>query len=106
MPRGDGTGPRGAGPMSGRGMGYCAGFNAPGFAGGCYGAGMGRGHGFRRMFYAAGRPGWGRFGFQPDAAQPGYAAPDEKKLLENEAAYLENELKQIHERLKSLDGNT
>ncbi|MDI3534182.1 MAG: hypothetical protein PWQ82_547 [Thermosediminibacterales bacterium] len=31
MPRGDGTGPRGLGPMTGRGMGYCAGFPVPGY---------------------------------------------------------------------------
>jgi len=32
MPFGDGTGPRGMGPMTGRGAGYCAGFGMPGFA--------------------------------------------------------------------------
>jgi len=30
MPGGDGTGPMGRGPMSGRGLGYCAGFRMPG----------------------------------------------------------------------------
>jgi hypothetical protein len=32
MPFGNGTGPRGMGPMTGRGAGYCAGFDQPGFA--------------------------------------------------------------------------
>jgi len=32
MPFGDGTGPRGLGPMTGRGAGYCSGFGRPGFA--------------------------------------------------------------------------
>jgi len=32
MPGGDGTGPRGMGPMTGRAAGYCAGFPVPGFA--------------------------------------------------------------------------
>jgi len=32
MPFGDRTGPRGMGPMTGRGAGYCAGFSQPGFA--------------------------------------------------------------------------
>jgi len=32
MPFGDGTGPRGMGPMTGRGAGYCAGFGQPGIA--------------------------------------------------------------------------
>ncbi|MBN2294533.1 MAG: DUF5320 domain-containing protein [Pirellulales bacterium] len=31
MPAGDGTGPRGLGPMTGRAAGYCAGFAMPGF---------------------------------------------------------------------------
>jgi hypothetical protein len=33
MPFGDGTGPRGMGPMTGRGAGYCAGYNQPGYSG-------------------------------------------------------------------------
>ena len=32
MPFGDGTGPRGMGAMTGRGVGYCTGFGQPGFA--------------------------------------------------------------------------
>ena len=31
MPWGDGTGPWGLGPMTGRGFGYCAGYPHPGF---------------------------------------------------------------------------
>ena len=31
MPRGDGTGPGGMGPMTGRAAGYCAGYNMPGY---------------------------------------------------------------------------
>ncbi|MFY9375325.1 MAG: DUF5320 domain-containing protein, partial [Kiritimatiellia bacterium] len=43
MPRGDRTGPQGAGPMTGRGAGTCAGAATPGYAGGGYGRGGGRG---------------------------------------------------------------
>lgn len=32
MPRGNGTGPNGMGPMTGRAAGYCAGYNVAGFA--------------------------------------------------------------------------
>ena len=32
MPAGDGTGPTGQGPMTGRGAGFCAGFGVPGYA--------------------------------------------------------------------------
>ena len=65
MPRGNGTGPMGAGPGTGRGMGYCSGYDRPGFANpapgfrsgfGFGGAGMGRG--WRHRFYATGVPGW------------------------------------------------
>ena len=31
MPRGDGTGPAGRGPKTGRGLGYCAGYDSPGY---------------------------------------------------------------------------
>lgn len=52
MPGGDRTGPVGAGPMTGRGVGYCNGFNRPG--GFKVSAGMGRGR--RNMNNRAGRP--------------------------------------------------
>ena len=79
MPGGDGTGPMGAGPMTGRGAGYCAGNAAPGYAspvpgrgsrlrqgyGGQVGRGFGSrggGRGRRNWFYATGMPGWARAG--------------------------------------------
>jgi hypothetical protein len=46
MPNFDRTGPRGEGPMTGRGMGRCNG----GQAGLGLGRGQGRGFGFRRFF--------------------------------------------------------
>ena len=51
MPFGDGTGPRGMGPMTGRGAGYCAGFRQSGFANpiprrGWLGSGWGRRYGY------------------------------------------------------------
>ncbi len=67
MPRGDRTGPWGLGPMTGRGMGYCAGFPGPGFMSPGPGFGSGRGFGFGRGFgrglgFGRGR-GWSRAGF-------------------------------------------
>jgi len=41
MPRGDGTGPAGMGPMTGRAAGYCAGYPAPGFMNPAVGMGVG-----------------------------------------------------------------
>ncbi len=78
----DGTGPFGQGPMTGRGMGPCAG-NARRMGG----RGMGRGYGFRRGM------GYG-MGFAP----PVYAAPT-KEMLQSEKAMLEAELKAMDEQL-------
>lgn len=101
MPRGDGTGPVGAGPMTGRGMGYCAGFRAPGYVNpgrGFYRWGCKRG--FRHMDYATGMPFWQRFAPPADLA---YHEPaSEKTWLENRADALENELRQIRERLNEI----
>jgi hypothetical protein len=61
MPKGDRTGPAGAGPMTGRGTGFCAGFNTVGFqtAGGGFGRGCGRGFGFRNRFVQPVQPSQG-----------------------------------------------
>ena len=66
MPRGDGTGPAGMGPMTGRAAGYCAGYATPGFTnpvpGGGFGLGRGRG-GIGRglgLGFRGGRGGGGR----------------------------------------------
>ena len=54
MPRGDGTGPMGMGPMTGRGAGYCAGFGAPGYMN------AGPGWSYRRAFGPGTSFGYGR----------------------------------------------
>lgn len=58
MPRGNGTGPSGMGPMTGRGTGFCAGYAQAGplnpampTRGIC-----GGGYGHRNMYYATGLP--------------------------------------------------
>jgi hypothetical protein len=40
MPGGDGTGPGGMGPMTGRAAGYCAGYSVPGYANSAWGNGL------------------------------------------------------------------
>lgn len=47
MSLGDRTGPMGQGPMTGRGLGFCAGYDTPGYEKG-YGRGAGRGFGHGR----------------------------------------------------------
>jgi hypothetical protein len=113
MPRGDRTGPRGKGAMTGRAAGYCAGFGIlPGYAsaaargfgrGGSRGCGFGGGgYGWRRWFDATGLPGWMRFG---GYAEP-YQKPDpelEKQSLKNQAEALQSELDLIKKRLDKLE---
>ncbi len=48
MPRGDGTGPMGMGPMTGRAAGFCAGFGLFGYMNPFAASGFGRGRGFSR----------------------------------------------------------
>lgn len=114
MPRGDGTGPIGLGPMTGRGAGYCAGYAVPGFVNPCGGRrflGRGRGRGFG-----------GGFGYFPAAAPvyPGYGAPAplagvpfqpaaasaeaEMNELRAQAGYLKESLDQITRRIEELEG--
>ncbi len=105
MPGGDGSGPLGFGPMTGRGAGYCAGFNGSGYA-------MGRGYGFGfRRFNRSGFP--CRFSFYSPAYAPeaypaavAYPAADEEESLKAEANYLESQLKQIKKRLEALREET
>ena len=107
MPRGDKAGPAGKGPKTGRGAGYCAGYNTPGYMnpGFGYGTGMGWGRGLGR-----GR-GWGRgMGFCgcPNCgfAQPYWSQPmdpkDEKQALSEYKKDLEAQIKEVDEALKSV----
>lgn len=96
MPGGNRRGPMGEGPMSGRGMGYCAGYDRPGFAngGGAWG-GRGGGRGRRNMYYATGQPGWMR----DDA--PG--VDDSADALRESANAIRQSLHAIEERLTTLE---
>jgi hypothetical protein len=108
MPRGDRTGPAGAGPMTGRVAGYCAGNSVPGYMTGGFGMGMGmrRGAGRGLGFFGGGRGGRGvgRFGWWGLGAP--YTAPteiNEKELLEGRVGALSQELDALKKRLESLD---
>ncbi|MBP7799480.1 MAG: DUF5320 domain-containing protein [Thermoanaerobaculaceae bacterium] len=103
MPGGDRTGPLGEGPMTGRGMGFCAGYPAPRFAQPGPGGGFGRGWGFggagrggrgwRHRFFVTGVPGWRRAGWTPETPQ------SERQWLEARAREIENELAAIRAQL-------
>jgi len=124
MPRGDGTGPAGLGPMTGRAAGYCAGYPVPGYMNpipgrGLWGWGRGRGagRGWRNWFYATGLTGWQRaatgwpaFGYVVPPVVP-YAAPSapamsvEQQLdvLKGQAEYFEDALEGIRKRIAELE---
>ncbi len=109
MPGGDRTGPLGTGPMTGRGLGYCAGL-AGAFFGRRFGMGYGRGagaggrgRGWRHMFYATGLPGWMRFGWGDPAFLTDPPPGTEKRILEGEAEALKEQLDQIRKRLDELE---
>ncbi|MFA5125865.1 MAG: DUF5320 domain-containing protein [archaeon] len=92
MPRGDRTGPAGLGPMTGRGMGYCAGYNMPGYMNPCFGRGFGRGFGAGRGF---GR----RFWTTPQEMIQAVKEPTEKELLSE----LKAEREEIDKAIKELE---
>ncbi|NLM38270.1 MAG: DUF5320 domain-containing protein [Firmicutes bacterium] len=101
MPRGDGSGPRGMGPMAGRGAGFCAGFAAPGYANPVnYGCGFGRGHGFRRRFCATGWPRGAHFGAHIGNGAFFPSDVDEKEFLTRQAKMLEEKLTEVKKRLE------
>jgi Family of unknown function (DUF5320) len=108
MPSGDRMGPKGAGPRTGRGAGWCAGFAVPGFANATPGRMMGMGlgyrgggRGWRNMYYATGLPGWARAGYAPPTPTPEV----ELSLLKAEAKSLGDQLADINERIKQIEGD-
>jgi hypothetical protein len=109
MPRGDGTGPAGMGPMTGRAAGYCAGYPVPGFMNpysGRMGAGFGWGRGFGR---GMGR--WGYSGVVPYGAplqygSASYAPEQELEFMQNQAKVLGDQLEQIQKRISELEADS
>lgn len=127
MPLGDRTGPTGMGPGTGRAIGYCQGFDSPGYNRGPgrgmgrggrsgYGRGMGRGQGFMagrgqdsmtgrgRDFMPARGRGFSRQGFTSGypAEMPAMNKDEQIRILKSHMEYLSNEQKNIEKRLNEL----
>jgi len=116
MPRGDGTGPLGQGPLTGRRAGYCAGYAVPGYMNppfwGRHWLGGWGGRGYRHRYYATGLPfwAWARAPYAPPAAYAAtgpYAPPamtpeEETEILKQEAERLRSVLSNIERRLEEL----
>lgn len=97
MPRGNGTGPTGMGPMTGRKGGYCAGYGMPGYADSAQRIGAGLGAGRMRGWRRGCGPGFG--GTVP------FTVPfkaDEKQFLQGQAEILQKRLNEIKGRLDEL----
>jgi len=111
MPGGNGTGPMGWGPMSGRRAGYCAGYGVPGCLNspGGRGAGLGRGAGFGRGAGLGRGGGMGpvfpaaSYGFNPQAAWSGVTAEQEQAALKNQLAHLEQLSANLRQRLSDFE---
>ena len=127
MPGGDKTGPMGFGPMTGRGVGICAGYGVPGYMnpafgrgfGGGRGRGFGRGfqgggRGWRHQYYATGLPGWAQGSANPypypaeytggygPAVNTTTAQADELAYLKEQARNLKGALDDIEARVGEL----
>ena len=103
MPRGDRTGPLGEGPETGRRMGYCAGYNHPGFMN--FHSNWGRGYGrrFRGGFQGRG-PGMDFRYRQGNYYRGDFGDVSEKTLIENEIRILKDQLSDLENRLSKIGG--
>lgn len=107
MPQGDRTGPAGAGPRTGRGLGYCSGFDAPGYGHPGYrhvrfGRGRAHGRGFgRRYEFFDGPPGppvgWGYPAYTPRTRE------ETLSDLRANADWLTSQLDTINKRIEALE---
>ncbi|MFX1273672.1 MAG: DUF5320 domain-containing protein [Promethearchaeota archaeon] len=128
MPGGDRTGPAGLGSRTGRGLGYCAGYDTPGFTkgpggGGAWGAGR-RGYNTygRGLAWGRGARWWGGGGYFRGGRAgiffnaPIYPVPPElteeqklealkqdKEYLESELTAIQNALKDVSKRIEDLE---
>jgi len=124
MPWGDGTGPWGLGPMTGRAAGYCAGYPVPGYMNPIPGFGwrgwFGRGRWFfGRGFWGRGRGWWRGIPPIPLYVPPVYYRPyyynpyyspyyslyssaSAQQDKETERKYLEGMLKELDEEIKAI----
>jgi hypothetical protein len=108
MPGRNRTGPVGYGPLTGRGMGFCAGPGGLRRGTVCttrpwpYGGGMRRG--WRHQYHATGLFGWERegTGWGESSPYPRGASTDELGGLKAYASTLEEELSHIKSRIRTL----
>ncbi len=98
MPAGDGSGPRGDGPLTGRAMGRCTGNAAGGY--GFSGRRGGGGRGMRNRYYETGLPQWRRY---PQYDRPAYNQEStETESLKTQVQFVADTIEQIANRVNQL----
>jgi hypothetical protein len=97
MPGGDGTGPMGRGPMTGRAAGYCAGYSVPGYMNPVPGRFWYRG-GYRRAHW------WGGWWnpYTAGAFSRELTAEEEVEALAREQDYLKTRLEEITKHIETM----
>ncbi len=95
--------------MTGRGVGFCSGYERPGYANPNSRRGIGRGRGWRNWYRATGLFGWQRtrMGYPAWGGQGHYSpvqptAKEEKGMLTEELKALREEMKDLEDRLEEL----
>ena len=106
MPAGDGTGPAGMGPRTGRGLGFCNGYNVPGYMNNGAGFGFGRVNGRKRGFRRRNYFGGANYAPQTSFNQPvNYSREDELDYLKDQAKMIKEEYDAIKNRIDELKNN-
>lgn len=105
MPRGNGSGPNGNGSMTGRRLGYCAGYDLPGFAKRDMGGGRRNGWNGR---YGAGNRGnrhrrWATGYYNNDYYEEFQNSTAELNMLKNRSKLLKDEIDDIEIRIEELE---
>ncbi|MFC1551330.1 DUF5320 domain-containing protein [Candidatus Latescibacterota bacterium] len=109
---GDGTGPEGLGPKTGRGAGYCAGYSVPGYQNTTVSRrGFGRalfyggGKGNRNIYKATGLTRWQprSTNISASVSQPTITKEQQMESLKNQAEFLKNELEKISRQINDLE---
>jgi hypothetical protein len=97
----------GQGPVTGRALGFCKGFDTPGYAKG-FGGGMGRGRGYGRGRGPGMGRGWNAGGFHRGffsffQENPTMSRNDEIRMLKAQAESLSQAQQDIQKRLSELE---
>ena len=109
---GDGTGPAGLGPKTGRGAGYCTGYSVPGYQNttvprrGYWRTNFqSGGRGYRNFYNATDLTRWQRGSTPTPVATtpPAFSKEQQLEALKKQAEYLKNQLEEITRQIKTID---